>query len=120
MHSEMRMRADRGGWRRQDIVDLARGMHGRGGRGFGRHGFGRRGEGEPGQERGEGRGEGRGRRRMFDGGELRLVVLLLIEAEPRHGYDIIREIELKATKHELNIKLDHKLPIKSKVKSVKI
>ena len=34
--------------------------------------------------------------------------------------DTIREIELKATKHELNIKLDHKLPIKSKVKSVKI
>ncbi len=34
--------------------------------------------------------------------------------------DIIREIELKATKHELNIKLNHKLPIKSKVKSVKI
>jgi DNA-binding PadR family transcriptional regulator len=66
-------------------------MHGRGGRGFGRRGFGRRGEGEPGEER----GEGRGRRRMFDGGELRLVVLLLIEAEPRHGYDIIREIETR-------------------------
>ncbi len=62
-----------------------------GGRGFGRHGFGRRGDGEPGEER----GEGRGRRRMFEGGELRLVVLLLIEAEPRHGYDIIREIETR-------------------------
>jgi DNA-binding PadR family transcriptional regulator len=32
---------------------------------------------------------------MFEGGELRLVVLLLIEAEPRHGYDIIREIETR-------------------------
>lgn len=34
--------------------------------------------------------------------------------------DIIREIELKADKHELNIKLTQELPIKGKVKSVKI
>lgn len=34
-----------------------------------------------------------GRRRMFDGGELRLVLLKLIGDEPRHGYDLIREIE---------------------------
>jgi DNA-binding PadR family transcriptional regulator len=40
-----------------------------------------------------GRGEGGGRRRMFDGGELRLVLLKLIEETPRHGYDLIREIE---------------------------
>lgn len=39
-------------------------------------------------------GEGRGRRgRMFDGGELRLVLLKLIADQPRHGYDLIREIE---------------------------
>ncbi len=52
-------------------------------------------------ERGEGRGglgagrEGRfgGRRRMFDGGELRLVLLLLMETQQRHGYDLIRDIE---------------------------
>ncbi len=52
---------------------------------FGHHhrGFGGRG----------GRGEGGGRRRMFDGGELRLVLLKLIEETPRHGYDLIREIE---------------------------
>jgi DNA-binding PadR family transcriptional regulator len=37
--------------------------------------------------------DGRGRRRMFDGGELRLVLLKLIEETPRHGYDLIREIE---------------------------
>ena len=30
---------------------------------------------------------------MFDGGELRLVLLALIADEPRHGYDLIREIE---------------------------
>jgi DNA-binding PadR family transcriptional regulator len=61
-----------------------RGGEGPGGR---RHGFGRGGEGV-------GR-EGRGRRRMFEGGELRLVMLLLMESEPRHGYDIIREIETR-------------------------
>jgi DNA-binding PadR family transcriptional regulator len=40
--------------------------------------------------RGEGRG---GRRRMFDNGELRLILLKLIADQPRHGYDLIREIE---------------------------
>jgi DNA-binding PadR family transcriptional regulator len=41
-----------------------------------------------------GRGGGGGRRgRMFDGDELRLVMLKLIADEPRHGYDLIREIE---------------------------
>jgi DNA-binding PadR family transcriptional regulator len=30
---------------------------------------------------------------MFDGGELRLVLLKLIADQPRHGYDLIREIE---------------------------
>ena len=35
----------------------------------------------------------RGRGRMFDGGELRLVLLKLIADQPRHGYDLIREIE---------------------------
>lgn len=42
--------------------------------------------------RGAGSDGGR-RRRMFDGGELRLVLLKLIADEPRHGYDLIREIE---------------------------
>ncbi len=35
----------------------------------------------------------RGRRRMFDGSELKLLLLKLIEEAPRHGYDLIREIE---------------------------
>ena len=34
-----------------------------------------------------------GRRRMFDSGELRLVLLKLIADQPRHGYDLIRAIE---------------------------
>ncbi|MHA7633967.1 PadR family transcriptional regulator [Corallococcus sp. M7] len=49
-------------------------------------------------ERGEGHrgrhgGPGGGRHRMFEGGELRLVLLHLINEEPRHGYDLIRAIE---------------------------
>ena len=36
----------------------------------------------------------RGRRsRVFEGGELRLVLLKLIAEQPRHGYDLIRAIE---------------------------
>lgn len=43
---------------------------------------------------GRGRGElGGGRRRMFDSGELRLVLLALIADQARHGYDLIRAIE---------------------------
>ncbi len=30
--------------------------------------------------------------RMFDGGELRLVILALIAEKPRHGYEIIKEL----------------------------
>ncbi|WP_454280775.1 PadR family transcriptional regulator [Sphingomonas sp. Marseille-Q8236] len=41
---------------------------------------------------GERPGGGR-RSRMFDGSELRLVLLKLIADEARHGYDLIREIE---------------------------
>lgn len=33
------------------------------------------------------------RRRMFDGGEMRLVLLKLIADEPRHGYELIKAIE---------------------------
>jgi DNA-binding PadR family transcriptional regulator len=43
-----------------------------------------------------GRGHsGRGRRRMFESGELRLLLLFLIadKGGPRHGYDLIRSIE---------------------------
>lgn len=56
----------------------------------GRHGFGRHGHGWHGDS-GEGRG-GRSRR-VFDSGELRLVLLKLIADQPRHGYELIRAIE---------------------------
>ncbi len=56
--------------------------HGRHG-GFGHGPFG-----------GRGRGGGFGARegRMFDAGELRLVILALVAEKPRHGYDIIKEL----------------------------
>jgi len=63
------------------------GRGGRGGWGM-RHGHG--------QGRGMGRGrDGRGRRRPLDHGDLRLLILKLISEEPRHGYDLIREIETR-------------------------
>ena len=65
------------------------------GRGWGRGGFGGGFGGWGGDEwggGGGGRGRG-GRRRMFDAGELRLVLLKLIADQPRHGYDLIRAIE---------------------------
>jgi DNA-binding PadR family transcriptional regulator len=70
----------------------------RGGR-FGARADGMRRAGWMGQEGrgfrgGDGRGQGRGRRpRIFDSGELRLVLLKLIADTPRHGYDLIRAIE---------------------------
>lgn len=60
--------------------------------GFRHAGFGRgRGRDDEGRD-GGGRGGPRGRR-MFDSGELRLVLLKLIADEPRHGYDLIRQVE---------------------------
>ena len=56
----------------------------RGGPGSFGHSFGRGGGGS----------EGFGRRRgLYDSEELRLVLLSLIAEQPRHGYDLIREIE---------------------------
>ncbi len=54
--------------------------------GFGRGGFEMRWGGGP-DERGG------GRRRVFDSGELRLVLLKLIADQPRHGYELIRAVE---------------------------
>ena len=68
--------------------------HGHRGRGCGpQRGSWKRGPFEVSWEVGAGRGEGRRRRRMFDGEELRLILLALIADAPRHGYDLIREIE---------------------------
>lgn len=62
--------------------------------GFGhRMGGGRHGGGFGGSFGGGPFGGGRGRRRLFGGDELKLVLLKLISDSPRHGYDLIREIE---------------------------
>ncbi|ABQ31416.1 PadR family transcriptional regulator [Acidiphilium multivorum] len=63
----------------------------------GRFGAGRRGFGggrgwSDDDDGGFGR-HGHGRRRMFEGGQLRLVLLKLISEQPRHGYELIRAIE---------------------------
>lgn len=66
------------------------------GRGFGHRDWHAMREGRPGGRFDgphRGRGHGGERRRMFESGELRLVLLKLIEEQPRHGYDLIREIE---------------------------
>ncbi|MCU6452883.1 PadR family transcriptional regulator [Sphingomonas sp. A2-49] len=76
-------------------------MHGRHGRHGGERGCGPRGprggwdqfaEAFAGRWDEAQRGGG-GRRRMFDGSELRLVLLRLIADEPRHGYELIKAIE---------------------------
>lgn len=58
------------------------------GRGFGRGRGGPFGDGAPG-----GGGRGGGRRRLFDNDALKLILLKLIADTPRHGYDLIREIQ---------------------------
>ena len=59
----------------------------------GRH-FGHRGRHHGGRHGFDRDGEGRGRRRrIFDSGELQLVLLKLIADQPRHGYELMRAIE---------------------------
>jgi DNA-binding PadR family transcriptional regulator len=53
----------------------------------GPHGMGGRGRVRGGEE------GGHGRRRMFDGSELKLLLLRLIADQPRHGYELIKAIE---------------------------
>src|SRR5690606_1071732 len=65
----------------------ARDEWGMGGR-WGRHGFG---HGKFGHGKfGHGRGRGG---RVFDHGDLRLVILALIAEKPRYGYEVIKAIE---------------------------
>ena len=58
----------------------------------GDHGFGPFGHGFRGGRGGGGR-DGFRSGRMLGDGDLRLIALLLIEEQPRHGYDIIRALE---------------------------
>jgi DNA-binding PadR family transcriptional regulator len=71
------------------MAAMAMGRGGPGGRfGGGPFGFDDRGDGMRG-----GRGGGRFGGRMFGHGDLRLLLLALIEEQPRHGYELIRTIE---------------------------
>lgn len=70
----------------EDEASEGRGRHGRHGHRGGWEGWGGPGWG------GQGRG-GRGERRVFDHGDLRLVLLWLIAEKPRSGYDLIKTIE---------------------------
>lgn len=101
-HSGRGDRSDRRAAIRKAIAirAIVRGSHGRLGMGHGRFGHGADGfEGGPRGGWGAGgfggggqRGGGR-RRRLFDQAELQILLLALIAEQPRHGYDLIREIE---------------------------
>jgi len=87
----MRFRMHGGCGPRGKWEDIPAGMFamGFGGRGWeGRGGWG----GDWGSGWGGGGGR-RGRGRVFEPGELRLVLLRLIADQPRHGYDLIRAVE---------------------------
>ncbi|WP_425407344.1 PadR family transcriptional regulator [Hwanghaeella sp.] len=64
----------------QDGLDTAGDVTGEGGKGPGRHRHGHRGGGRRGG-------------RLFDYGELRLLILALIADGPSHGYELIKTIE---------------------------
>lgn len=75
-------------------------MHRHGGRGGGRRGMRSGAAEEAREERGwrMGRGpfgRGGGGGRVFGPGDLRLVLLAMIEEKPRHGYELIKELEQK-------------------------
>ncbi|WP_062529634.1 PadR family transcriptional regulator [Demequina rhizosphaerae] len=79
--AERGARRRRGGFGDHDETEGFGEPRGRGRRGGPGHG--------PGGGRGRGRGRGGGRPR----GDVRVAILLLLADQPRHGYDLIREIE---------------------------
>ncbi|MES2743675.1 MAG: PadR family transcriptional regulator [Pseudomonadota bacterium] len=60
------------------------------------HGDGQHRHSEGGRHGGAGRQGGERGPKMFDAGALRYAVLQLIAEKPRHGYDVIKELELRA------------------------
>jgi DNA-binding PadR family transcriptional regulator len=70
------------------------GSHGESGHHHGRHGGERRFARDPGDRfGGRDRHHGGGRRRVFDHGDLRFILLSMIAARPAHGYDLIKALE---------------------------
>ncbi|WP_272675164.1 MULTISPECIES: PadR family transcriptional regulator [unclassified Providencia] len=70
--------------------------HGEGRHGHGHgercHGEGRHGRGH-GDDNQRGRGRGKGLRRLFDHGDLHIMVLSLVAKKPSYGYEIIKDIQ---------------------------
>ncbi|MDH2376842.1 MULTISPECIES: PadR family transcriptional regulator [Providencia] len=70
--------------------------HGEGRHGHGHgercHGEGRHGRGH-GDDSQRGRGRGKGLRRLFDHGDLHIMVLSLVAKKPSYGYEIIKDIQ---------------------------
>ncbi|HHE6470666.1 TPA: PadR family transcriptional regulator [Providencia rettgeri] len=70
--------------------------HGEGRHGHGHgehcHGESRHGRGH-GDDRQRGRGRGKGLRRLFDHGDLHIMVLSLVAKKPSYGYEIIKDIQ---------------------------
>ena len=83
---------------RGDFVGSFTSFGGEGGRGFGGGGRGGRGFGGGGRgfggphDRGE-RGFGSGRERMFDAGDLQLIILQQLALKPSYGYELMKAIE---------------------------
>jgi len=69
--------------------------HGGGGRRGMRSGHTEEGHDEPRRRMGGGGPFGRGGGRVFGPGDLRLVLLAMIAEKPRHGYELIKELEQK-------------------------
>jgi DNA-binding PadR family transcriptional regulator len=65
----------------------------RSGRTFGERRFARDPLDSEDRSRGRGRHHGGGRRRVFDHGDLRFILLSMIAAKPAHGYDMIKALE---------------------------
>lgn len=84
----------RGGWGEgREERHGRRGGPGFSGADFGERGFGGSGFGGPGH-RGFWRGFGRGgRERLFDGGDIKLVILKLLSEEPSYGYQLMKTME---------------------------
>jgi DNA-binding PadR family transcriptional regulator len=89
-------RGPRGGYESGYESIRGGGFEGPGG-GFGRGGqeSGGRFGGPGGFGRGFGREFGHGRERMFDAGEIRLVILRLLSSEPSYGYQLIKTMEAR-------------------------
>lgn len=69
------------------------GHEGRGERCHSEHGFEKQGKQRGRGCGGRGKGQGRQLKRMFDHGDLRVLLLSMIAKKPSHGYEIIREID---------------------------